>query len=123
MGATEDKFATELLAAVKHGLQQAVRDKLVSNYGDSPFVGALNKVVAVQSQALLDMLVNCITGAVGDPEFVKEIQTAVRARLAKILVERFGGELEKQVNLLKSNPATRAKLTLAIEEIVNGAVK
>lgn len=122
MTGTEDKFAMELLAAVKQGLQQAVRDKLVSNYGDSPFVGALNKVVAVQSQALLDMLVNCITGAVGDPEFVKEIQATVRARLAKILVERFGGELEKQVNLLKSNPATRAKLTLAIEEIAKGAV-
>jgi hypothetical protein len=34
------------------------------------------------------------------------------------LVQRFGGELEKQVNALKSDPTTRARITIAIEEIV-----
>jgi hypothetical protein len=38
--------------------------------------------------------------------------------LAKVLIQRFGGEMEKQVNVLKSDPTTRARITLAIEEIV-----
>jgi len=30
-----------------------------------------------------------------------------------------GGELEKQVNKLKSNPETRARITLAISDIIS----
>lgn len=43
--------------------------------------------------------------------------------LAKTLVQRFGGEIEKQVNVFKSDPTTRARITLAIEDIVKqGAI-
>lgn len=44
--------------------------------------------------------------------------TAVRTTLAKTLVQKFGRELEKQVNALKSDPTTRARITIVIEEIV-----
>jgi hypothetical protein len=64
------------------------------------------------------MLEQAVASCVGDPEFVESIRVAVRQSLAKTLVQRFGGELEKQVNALKSDPITRARITLALEEIV-----
>ena len=119
----DDKNVADLMSAIKDGLRQAVRDRLMSNYGESPFARALNDVVGDQAGTLRELLVSSLTLALGDPAFRVEIAAAVRTRLAKILVERFGGELEKQVNTLKSDPTTRARLTLAIQEIVAGATK
>ncbi len=65
--------------------------------------------------ALLD---EGIASCVNDAEFRESIKSSIRQSLAKTLVARFGGELEKQVNALKSDPTTRARITLAIDEIV-----
>jgi hypothetical protein len=64
------------------------------------------------------LLVEGIKSALSDESFRDQIKAALRTKLAKVLIERFGGELEKQVNTLKSDPATRARITLAIEEII-----
>ena len=51
-------------------------------------------------------------------QFRDALKDALNAKLAKTLISRMGGELEKQVNELKANPATRAKITLAINELI-----
>jgi hypothetical protein len=109
----------QLVAAVKQGLSQAVRDRLTSAYGDPPFAKVLQDIVAQQVPEMRTMLTAAVTDAIADPEFRDELRLALRASLAKLLVSRFGGELEKQVNALKSDPATRARITLAIEQICN----
>ena len=48
------------------------------------------------------------------------MKDALNNKLAKVIVARMGGELEKQVNALKANPLTRAKITLAIEQCLEG---
>jgi len=69
------------------------------------------------------MLTEAFTAAVADDAFRAEIGAAIRSRLAKLLVERMGGEVEKAVNRLKSDPATRARITLAIDGAVASLVK
>jgi len=103
-------------AAIREGLQKGIVSQL-SGYNSS-----LSKLIEEQlkerSGAIKTLLESSIQSAVGDPVFVEEIKAAVRTTLAKTLVQKFGGELEKQVNALKSDPTTRARITLAIEEIV-----
>jgi hypothetical protein len=108
---------SELMQAVKAGLQLAVRDRLANQY-NSPLEKVLVGIVEAEKEGLRELLFGSIRSALADPSFREQIAGAVRHKLAKVLVERFGGELEKQVNLLKSDPATRARITLAIEEIV-----
>ncbi len=51
--------------------------------------------------------------------FKDSLSEALNLKLAKVLVSKLGGELEKRINELKANPETRAKITIAISKVVN----
>ena len=59
-----------------------------------------------------------VSQLIGGDGFRDLIKTELNKNLAKILIQKMGGELEKQVNTLKQNPQTRAKITLAISDII-----
>lgn len=107
-----------LTQAIQDGIREGVKSKLGSSYGDNPLTPMIAEVLKKHDAAFRSMLSEALTEAVGDVQFRNEIKNAVRHTLAKTLISRFGGELEKQVNVLKSDPTTRARITLAIEEIV-----
>lgn len=109
-------IGAELLQAVKNGIGKAVTEKM-SGY-NSPLDKLLGTVVSDQSSAIGKLLTDSIQSALKDETFREHIASAVRTKLAGTLIQRFGGEMEKQVNALKSDPTTRARITLAIEEIV-----
>jgi hypothetical protein len=78
-----------------------------------------NLVLALMRRILeLQQCESFTQSAMLNDEFREQIATQIRHKLASVLVARFGGELEKQVNVLKSDPTTRARITLAIEEII-----
>jgi hypothetical protein len=102
--------------AIRDGLRGCIKDKL-SGY-NSPLDKMLSAAFEKHKEALHTLLTESIASCVHDAHFRGDIAQAVRHSLAKTLVQRFGGEMEKQVNVLKSDPTTRARITLAIEEIV-----
>ena len=83
----------------------------------------INSVLDSQMQPLRELILAAIVGAVADEKFRVEIESALRTKLAKTLVERCGGELEKSINTLKSDPATRAKITLAIDGVMKDLLR
>ena len=105
-----------LVDAIKEGIREGVKNKF-STYG-GPIDKLLKEVVEQHDAPIRSMLFAAIESAIGNENFREEIAAAVRHKLATILISRFGGELEKHVNILKSDPATRARITLAIENIV-----
>lgn len=107
-----------LTQAIQDGIRDGVKSKLSSGYGDNPLTKLISEVLNKHDTAFRSMLSEALETAVVDKAFRKEIKDAVRHTLAKTLIARFGGELEKQVNVLKSDPTTRARITLAIEAIV-----
>lgn len=106
-----------LMRAIQDGIRDGVKSRLSSNY-DNPMTSLITEVLKEHDAAFRRMLAESLESAVGDERFREEIRTSVRHTLAKTLIARFGGELEKQVNVLKSDPTTRARITLAIEQIV-----
>jgi O-succinylbenzoate synthase len=105
-----------ILNAVREGLSEAIKAKLQAY--NSP-VDKLIAAAVGQHESLMRTLINeAFSESLGDTTFRDDIKRAVRHSLAKSLVQKFGGEIEKQVNTLKSDPSTRARITLAIEEIV-----
>lgn len=110
------EFEKLLVDAINQGIREAVKTKL-SGY-QSPLDGIIGDALKRHDADFRSMLYSAVQSAVGDENFRSYIAAAVRGKLAKVLIDRFGGELEKQVNILKSDPATRARITLAIEEIV-----
>ncbi len=107
----------ELAKCIKDGLRAAVKDRLGSNYG-SPLPKLVDDAVAMHGAEMKALLGDTIKSCLNDDAFRTEIAAALRTSMAKTLVQKFGGELERQVNQLKSDPATRARITVAIDEII-----
>lgn len=102
--------------AVTDGMRAGV-EKALTGY-NSPIDTYVKDAIAKQAPAFRALLDEAISTCVMNDEFRSNIRDAVHKNMAKTLIARFGGEIEKQVNVLKSDPTTRARITLAIEEIV-----
>lgn len=110
--------ASKLLEnAIKDGLREAVKSRFTASY-NNPLDALITNALREQAVSLHTLITEAIRACVADNGFRLAIADGVRSQLCKTLVQRFGGELEKQVNQLKSDPAMRARITLAIEEIV-----
>lgn len=103
--------------AVRDGIREGVKAKLGSSYSN-PLDKLIDGVIQQNAGAFQSLLSESLASCMSDQQFRSDIAASVRSTLAKTLVQRFGGELEKQVNTLKSDPVTRARITVAIEEIV-----
>ena len=108
-----------LYAAIREGLREGVAAKFKQSY-NNPMDKMIDDAVSKHRPALTSLIADSIGSLLGDEQFRNQIQSQVSSLLAKQLVQKFGGELEKQVNALKSDPATRARITLAIDSIVSG---
>lgn len=102
--------------AIRDGMRDGIKAKLTGY--NSELEKVVNAAVANQAVAMRKLLEDSISQSLATEEFRQQIRDAVHHNLAKTLIQRFGGEIEKQVNVLKSDPTTRARITLAIEEIV-----
>lgn len=107
--------------AVKDGIRKGIQDKMNSSYAN-PFQKTIEQAIAKHDTDFREMISDALDSAIGDEPFREEIRQAVRKQLAKTLIARFGGELEKQVNALKSDPTTRARITIAIDEILKDRI-
>ena len=104
--------------ALSDALREGFKTKITQAYGDNPINKMLTSVIESHLPTMRLTLDAAITSVVTTEQFKQDIRQAVQHNLAKLLIQRFGGELEKQVNALKSDPMTRARITLAIEQIV-----
>ena len=106
-----------LFETLRDGLREGIKNSLSRSY-NSPLDTFINETLKKHDKTFRDIIGEAVGSLATDAEFRRQIVDSTRHTLAKVLVQRFGGELEKQVNALKSDPTTRARITLAIEEIV-----
>lgn len=109
-----------ILDAVRDGIASAVKAK-IEGY-DSPLKGIIKTCIEKHESAIHAVINDAVAACVLDEEFREEIKQSTRVQLARNLVQRIGGELERQVNALKADPTTRARITMAIDAIVKEKV-
>jgi hypothetical protein len=104
----------------ENAMRDAIRDGIKAKFSgyNSPLDKLCERAMEANKDSFRSMMEEAIGSCVTDSGFRSEIAAATRTALAKTLVQRFGGEIEKQVNALKSDPTTRARIVIAIEEIV-----
>lgn len=107
---------TQLRQAIHDGIREGVKSRLAGY--NSPLEKLLADIFLAESASFRSLLHGAITSAMNDETFRQDMAGQIRKKLAALLVQKFGGELERHVNALKSDPVTRARITLAIEEIV-----
>lgn len=110
----------ELPQTIGKAISESIQRQM-ANY-NSPITDIINQALKQQSPKLTAIFAEAVSECVTDASFINEIKAKARLQLAKHLILRFGGEIEKSVNALKSDPTTRARIVLAIEEIVASKV-
>lgn len=110
---------TILLNAIQDGVRDGIKAKFTSGY-NNPLDKLITDAIAKHGEKVTALIAESIESALTDGKFREVVREQIAVTLGKQLVQKFGGELEKQVNALKSDPTTRAKITLAISNIVAG---
>lgn len=111
----EDKF----LKAAEHAIYESITKMLASDYR-SPVVDAVKSVAEKHQDKVNNLVESAFLGAIESEAFKASVNQAMSDKLARNLVSGLGGEIERRVNELKADPVTRAKITLALTEIVKG---
>ena len=106
----------QILAQVEKAISEAITKELVGY--NKPLSKLTERVIEANSDELYSLINDEFASLLNGEGFKDALREALREKLAKTLIARMGGELEKQVNELKQNPQTRAKITLAITQIV-----
>lgn len=106
----------QILNRVGTALDKSI-DSVLTGY-NSPLCDLAREAIEGRRDEIVSLFGVALESILDNADARAEIAAAIRSKIAKLLVTRFGGELEKQVNALKANPETRAQITLAIQKIV-----
>lgn len=110
---------------IERAMQDAIRDgvKQALTGHNSVLGGLLSKGIANHESSFHELINQCFGDSLKNEEFRETVKSEVRRALAKSLISRFGGEIERQVNALKRDPITRARITTAIDTVIRDVVK
>ena len=108
----EDK----ILQSVNTAMGKAITEELTGY--QKPLSILTADVIFTHKEELFKIIDDEVSSLLGGTGFRGVIKEQLNKNLAKVLIQRMGGELEKQVNVLKQNPQTRAKIMLAVNEII-----
>lgn len=106
----------DIVNAAKEAIRDGFRRQL--DHFSSPFKKVVDEALSRNSSAIVAILEGAISEAMRDSVFIEELRAGARRAIADQLVKRFGGELERQVNQLKSDPLSRGRIVAALEDIV-----
>lgn len=106
--------------AVRESVAKAIHERM-SSYG-SPLFKFIDEAVAKKSAQIAALVDESVEGALtGD--FREEVKKACTAKLARVIISKTEGEIEKTANDLRQSPEFRAKLTLAVSAVVSEFTK
>jgi agmatine/peptidylarginine deiminase len=106
----------QLFKAVENAVTSSIVENL-SGY-NNPLSKMILSVIDDNKEDLYNLINKEFKELINNTQFKKSLSEALNLKLAKSLINRMGGELESRVNELKSNPNTRAEITLAINNVI-----
>lgn len=107
----------QIIETVTHGLGEAIKERVSRGYHDTPLNKLIDQIVVERLPKIRTLVEEAIDGALSG-DFREEIKSACTHKLARVLVSKMEGELEKRAVELRASPEFRAKVTLAIDNVV-----
>lgn len=110
---------------IEKNVGEAIKKSLDSYLGgyQSPLNPIIAQVVKKHKPKLVEAVSSALDSLTSSESFKKELIEALNAKLARTIISKMDGELEKRLNDLRANPTTRARITLAIEKIVKETIE
>ncbi len=106
-----------VISTVHSAIADAIKTNLVGyNSPMDAFIRSAFEKHKDKIQAVFDgAVIDCMT-----KDFGAALQDACAKKLAKVLISKMEGEIEKRANNLRANPEFRARLTIAITDTLKG---
>jgi len=106
-----------ILNQVNSAMEQAIVSELTGY--QKPLSKIVERVISAHDSEIYSLIDTRVSTLLTANDFRQALQTALNDKLARILVSRLGGELEKRVNELRASPEARARITLAITQVID----
>jgi predicted oxidoreductase (fatty acid repression mutant protein) len=107
-----------VLDATKEAIEKAITAAL------SAYNGPLHKMVEVvvneNRDRLLEITRQAFTDTISTDEFRTAVQSAFVHKLARFLVAKVEGSVEKAANTMLADPVSRARMVLAVKSVIDG---
>ncbi len=108
---------TEVLTIIRRSLVDAITESMKVGYGNP--IGKIVEACIIRHKAELESRVDdLISSTLSSMDFREDILRAFKDKVARVIVSKADGAVEKTVNEYRQNPIFRAKLTLAIERLI-----
>lgn len=111
----------QILNEVSDAIGKAIQGALTGYNG--PLQKLCESVIEKHKASLFAILDEQVCQLKDSTEFRACVNDALNHKLARIMVSKMEGELEKQVNELRARPEIRAQIVLAVKAIVDSASK
>ena len=114
---TELNIEEGVMQALSKGIEKVIQSTL-EGY-NSPLAPIIEAVIKKHSDKIKSILDTEVEKSLNSKDFKKAIQEAIHHKVARIIISKMEGTLEKTVNDLRNSPEFKAKLTLAVTKIVS----
>lgn len=103
-----DTIHEDFQKAIRKGIETGVAGLFSNSYGNT-YHKKIEELVSQNFDGLRSLMTEAINSCVSDAQFKEEIKASFRQQVAKKLIERFGGEIEKHVNAEKAKAEAEAR--------------
>lgn len=97
---------------------QAIKEKVASSIGYQDMRPFIQAAMDERSDDIKTLLAECLDSVLSDESTKDIIREEFRHKVAKNLVSNLEGAVEKSVNAFRQDPTVKAKMILAIEQII-----
>lgn len=115
----------DILKIIQGALESSIHNVIKEKLGgyNSPLEPIIKKVIDTHEARIRCLLNEACENAVTNEDFKENLKKTFNDKLCKLLCSKLDGEIEKRVNELRGSPEFRAKLTLAITNVLNETQK
>lgn len=111
----------DILQQVQTAMKKAIQENLVAY--NSPLRKLTDRVVEENSDEIHEVMNTAFKSVIRTGEFKATVLQEFEHKVAKLLVSQLSGQVEKAVHALKQDPKMKAKMILAIEDIIEGGLE
>lgn len=113
---TNNKLEEQILSQAKSAVSKSINKELTGY--NKPLTNLTEKVIDKHKDELFGIFDRAFSKVISNESFEKEVHSAFNHKIARVLVSQLEGSVDKAVNAIKNNPKMKARMILAIEEII-----
>lgn len=109
-------FEKLMLDTAREYLHKAVSERLVAY--DSPLKKIIEDAFKVHDEELRKLVYDALGTTIKKADFKVAVKQAFDHKIARCMVEHLASVVDKAVNAIRSDPTIKARMVLAIENII-----